>query len=89
MRLSALLGVRVHTESGRPVGRVHDVRAKLHPRSLEITGLVVGRLGLLERLGIGAPTAAGQLRSQNIVAWSDVVSADRRRVVIRDGAEPR
>jgi hypothetical protein len=87
--VSVLLGLHVRTESGRGVGRVHDVRAELGPRSLHVTGLVVGRVGLLERLGVGAPRARQRLRSHDVVAWKDVVRADRRGVVIRDGSEPR
>jgi sporulation protein YlmC with PRC-barrel domain len=89
VRLSELLGLDVRTESGDHIGRVYDVRGELTPRTLKVTGLVVGRLGLLERLGIGAPNAAERLRSENLVAWKDVVRADRRGVVVRDGAEPR
>ena len=89
MRLSALLGTRVRTESGRSVGRVYDVRAELRPRSLQVTGLVVGRRGLLERLGIGASRARGRLDTRDVVAWQDVLRADRREVVIRDRSEPR
>lgn len=88
MRLSTLLGLEVKTESGDRVGRVYDVRAELRPRSLRVTGLVVGRVGLLERLGIGATTASERIRSHDVVAWRDVVRADRRGVVIKDGAEP-
>jgi hypothetical protein len=56
MKLSDLLGVQVRTESGEPLGYVRDLRGELTTRSLRITGVVVGGLGLLERLGIGAPT---------------------------------
>jgi len=89
VRLSTLLGLRVHTESGGQVGRVYDVRAHVSPSSIVITGFVVGRIGFLERLGIGAGTARGRIRSRDFVAWHDVIRADRRGVVIRDGAEPR
>jgi hypothetical protein len=54
-----------------------------------VTGLVVGKVGLLERLGIGAVTASARIRSHDVVPWKDVVRADRRGVVIRDGTEPR
>ena len=86
MRVSDLLGLRVRTESGDTLGRVHDVRAELTPRTLKLTGLVVGELGVLERLGIGAPTSTARLRSDDVIAWNDVVRADRRGVVVRDRA---
>ena len=53
-------GARRSPDTG--CGRVHDVRGELKPRSLRVTGLVVGELGLLERLGIGAPAKRDRLR---------------------------
>ena len=86
MRLSELIGLPVRTESDDSLGRVHDVRAELTPRTLKVTGLVVGRLGLLERLGLGAPTSAARLRTRDVIPWQDVVRADRRGVVVRERA---
>ena len=43
MRLSELIGLDVHTESGDHIGHIHDVRGELTPRTLKVTGLVVGR----------------------------------------------
>jgi sporulation protein YlmC with PRC-barrel domain len=85
VRLSELLGRRVRTESGERVGRVHDVRAELTPQTLKITGLVVGELGLLERLGIGAVSHRNRLRGHDVVPWGDVLRADRSGIVVRDG----
>jgi sporulation protein YlmC with PRC-barrel domain len=84
VRLSALLGLRVRTESGHSLGRVHDVRAELSPRTVKVTGLVIGGVGFLERLGIGARSHASRLRGDDVVAWRDVLRADRRGVVVRD-----
>ena len=84
MRLSDLLGANVVSESGDHLGRVHDVRGELTSRSLRITGLVVGGVGLLERLGLGAPGSAVRIRSHDVIPWLDVVRADRRGVVVRD-----
>ena len=88
-RFSDLLGVHVHTESGDHLGRVHDLRGELTSRSLKVTGLIVGELGLLERLGIGAPESGGRIRTHDVVLWSAVVRADRRGIVVRDGTEPK
>jgi sporulation protein YlmC with PRC-barrel domain len=84
MRLSDVLGLSVHTESGERVGRVHDVRAELTSRSLKVTGLVVGGMGTLERLGLGAPGSALRIRSDDVLEWSRVVRLDRRGVVVKD-----
>jgi sporulation protein YlmC with PRC-barrel domain len=85
MRLSDLLSLEVRTESGETLGKVHDVRAELTTRSLRVTGLVVGRMALLERLGIGAPESAARIRSKDVVPWRAVLRADRRGVVVREG----
>jgi sporulation protein YlmC with PRC-barrel domain len=89
VRFSDLHGVPVRTESGEELGRVHDIRAELTPKSVKLTGLIVGKAGLLERLGIGAPTSAVRIRTHDLIAWDDVVRVDRRGVTVRDGAEPR
>ena len=70
--------------SGERLGRVHDVRAELSSRSVRVTGLVVGGLGILERLGLGAPSSALRIRRDDVLEWSRVVRVDRRGVVVKD-----
>ena len=89
MKLSDLLGLAVRTESGESLGRVHDVRGELGARSLRVAGLVVGRIGLLERIGIGAPESAARVRTRDVVPWSAVLRADRGGIVVRDGTKLR
>jgi sporulation protein YlmC with PRC-barrel domain len=90
MRLSTLIGLPVRTESGTSLGHVHDVRAEPSERELLVTGLAVGKLGLLERLGLTAPGARERVRGGPVVPWASVVRADRRGVVVRehDGERP-
>lgn len=85
MRLSDLLGLHVRTEAGERLGRVYDVRAELGERSLRVTGLCVGKVALLERLGIGAPSSTEKIRTDDVIPWSEIVRVDRRGVVVRDG----
>jgi sporulation protein YlmC with PRC-barrel domain len=85
VRLSEVLGLPVRTEDGESLGHVHDVRAELRPRTLRVTGLVVGQAGVLERLGIGAPESAARIRTHDVVPWSSVVRLDRGGVVVTDG----
>jgi hypothetical protein len=59
MRLSELLNREVVSESGRRLGRVHDVRGELVEGRLRVTGLVAGKLGILERYGIGTHGSGG------------------------------
>lgn len=84
MRLSSLLGVPVRTAAGVSLGRVHGVRAELRAGAAVVTGLVVGELGLLERLGIGAPRRRERLRGGDVVPWEDVLQAGPHRIVVRD-----
>jgi sporulation protein YlmC with PRC-barrel domain len=89
VKLSDLLGTRVTTESGESLGYVRDLRGELTTHSLRISGLVVGGLGLLERLGIGAPKSAARIRTKDVIAWKEVVRADTRGIVVRDDASIR
>lgn len=89
MKLSELLGLRVSTESGERLGHVHDVRADLTPRSVKVKGILVGRIGLLERLGLGAPHSTFRRHGPALIPWSAVVRADRHGVVVTDDATPR
>lgn len=78
-----MLGLPVRTESGEDLGRVYDVRAELTPRTLRVTGLVLGGAGLLERLGVGAPRASERQRGGTLVLWAEVVHIDRGGVIVR------
>jgi len=77
---TSLIGREVVTEGGRKLGKSHDLRADLGERSLRVTALVVGRRGLLERLGI-------QRGTRDAVAWDAITRIEGRRIVVRDGTE--
>jgi sporulation protein YlmC with PRC-barrel domain len=88
MRLSELLHRDVATESGRDLGHVHDVRAERRGSRLVVTGVVVGRRGVLEHFGIGVRRArtGAKLRSDGgVVPWEAVVRVSSGKVVVRDG----
>ena len=84
--LTSLRRRRIVTESGRTLGRCHDVRAELGASKLRVTGLVVGRKGRLEHFGIGAQASASSTRVRDIdvVPWKDVVRFEENRIVVRD-----
>ncbi len=84
VRLGELLGAPVRTEDGESLGRLFDLRAELGKHSLRVTGIVVGKGGFLERLGLGAPTAGKRIRTHDMIPWSSVVRADRRGIVVSD-----
>jgi sporulation protein YlmC with PRC-barrel domain len=87
MRLSELLGRRVVCESGKKLGRVHDVRGELVDGRLRITGLAAGDLGILERYGVGTHGSGGPGRAKvhghAIIPWQRVVRVGSE-VVVRD-----
>jgi sporulation protein YlmC with PRC-barrel domain len=89
MRLSQLLSRKVVTESGEPLGRIHDLRGQLTPGRLVVTGLAAGSLGLLERYGVGTGGNGGPTRAKVhghvITAWSDVLRIHPD-VLVRDPA---
>jgi sporulation protein YlmC with PRC-barrel domain len=76
--LSSLLHRKVVTESGRSLGRCHDLRGELTATKLHVTGLCVGQGGWLERLGIRGHDA------HQTVPWSTVIRIDDTRIIVRD-----
>jgi sporulation protein YlmC with PRC-barrel domain len=78
--LSSLLRRRVVTESGRDLGRCHDLRAELTARKVEVTELCVGRGGLAERFGVRSHDR------HDHVPWSAIVRIEGDRIVVADDA---
>ena len=81
--LSSLLRRQVVTESGRPLGRCHDLRGELTATNLRITGLCIGDRAWLQHLGIRAQ------KPHTFVPWEAVVRIEGKRIVVRDNAPPR
>jgi sporulation protein YlmC with PRC-barrel domain len=74
--LSSLQHRKVVTESGKSLGRAYDLRGEVTPRTLTVTGIVVGRRGLLEHLGV--------VKRDTCIDWDDVVRIEGKRIVVRD-----
>jgi sporulation protein YlmC with PRC-barrel domain len=91
MRLSELLNRRVVTESGRAVGRIHDVRGELADGRLRIIGLAAGELGVLERFGVGTHGSGGprlaKVHGHHVIPWERVVRVGAEIVVQDDEGE--
>jgi sporulation protein YlmC with PRC-barrel domain len=87
MRLSVLLNREVVTESGEQVGHVHDVRGELVGGRLRVTGLIAGKLGILERYGVGTHGSGGpeqpKVHGHPVIPWDRVVHVGSQ-IVIRD-----
>ena len=80
-RLSKLLDCEVVTESGAGLGRAFDFQADLQKGSLKLTGILVGRYGLRERLGVSRARHKG---SGDVIPWDAVVRVGRGRIVVKD-----
>jgi hypothetical protein len=78
-----MVGRVVETESGRRLGRCHDMRALSGYGAPRVEQLIVGHRGRLEHLGIGTPKA----HSPNAVPWKAVLRIEGDRIVVRDGTE--
>jgi sporulation protein YlmC with PRC-barrel domain len=87
MRLSELLNREVVSESGQQLGRVHDVRGELVGGRLRVTGLAAGKLGILERYGVGTHGSGGprqaKVHGHPVIPWERVIRIGSQ-VVVRD-----
>jgi sporulation protein YlmC with PRC-barrel domain len=80
---SSMVGRVVETESGRRLGRCHDMCAHLGRGLPRVDELIVGHRGRLEHFGIGTPRA----HRPNAVPWEAVLRIEGDRIVVRDGTE--
>ena len=87
MRLSELLNRGIVTESGQSLGRIHDVRGELVGGQLRVTGLVAGKLGILERYGVGTHGSGGpaqaKVHGHPVIPWAQVVHIGSQ-IIVRD-----
>jgi sporulation protein YlmC with PRC-barrel domain len=87
MRLSQLLNRRVVTESGQQLGHVHDIRGELVEGQLRVTGLIAGKLGILERYGVGTHGSGGpeqaKVHGHPVIPWTRVVRVGSQ-IIVRD-----
>ncbi len=78
VRLEDFVGHAVHDADGRPIGRLHEVRARREGDELVVVDYLVGPTGWLERfslVGIGRELLGifGLARSRGyVVPWRDM-----------------
>jgi sporulation protein YlmC with PRC-barrel domain len=70
----------VVTTDGRSLGRCHDLRGELTPKSIRITGLCVGRAGWLGHFGVSRHDG------HSVIPWEAIVRIEGKRIVVRDDA---
>ena len=83
LRLDRLLGRRVLGRNNESIGHLEEFRADKHGTGAAITGYVIGKAGLLERLGVGVRLLLGEPRGSGWVArWDqvDISNPDRPRL---------
>jgi sporulation protein YlmC with PRC-barrel domain len=73
----------VETQSGRPFGKVRDLRAVIGQGRPKVVAIVVGHGGFLEHLGVGKSAS----HRPNAVPWESVVKIEGKRIVVVDGTE--
>lgn len=82
LRFSWLIGLMVTDASGLELGRVFDVRVECRGGQLRVAHFLVGRRGLLARLGLHV----GWRQSGEIVAWERVIDLGGERILVRPAA---
>jgi hypothetical protein len=84
VRLDCLLGRRVLSRTNETEGRVEEFRAEKRGTGAIVTGYVIGRMGLLERLGVGVRLLIGRHQPGGYIArWDqlDITNPERPRLL--------
>jgi hypothetical protein len=84
VRLDRLLGRTVLTGNNRMIGRIEEFRSEQRGSDCVVVEYVIGPLGLVERLGVGARSLLGLHSPGGYVArWDqvDLTDPDRPRLL--------
>jgi hypothetical protein len=84
LRLDRLLGRRVLGRNNQAVGRLEEFRAERHGTGAAVAEYVIGRAGLVERLGGSVRLLIGRYQARGYVArWNqiDISDPDRPRLL--------
>ena len=76
LRIEQLLGRKVLGPHGETIGRIEEIRARRHGTGWVSTEIVIGVLGLLERLDVGARMLLGGQTGGCIVTWEQIDVSD-------------
>jgi sporulation protein YlmC with PRC-barrel domain len=76
LRIEQLLGRKVIGPHGKGIGRIEEIRARRHGTGCVSTELVIGVVGLLERLDVGAKLVLGRKTGGYIVKWDQIDVSD-------------
>ena len=85
IRASDLTGCVVRTESGRKIGRVHDLRLQGDGSGTwRLLGIALGRSGLFERLGVRHVRRSARVSGSKLVPWEAIIQLEEGLVTVRD-----
>ena len=76
LRIEQLLGRELIAANNQPVGRIEEFRAERHGTGCGATEIVVGMMGLLERLDVGRKLLFGGKRQGYVVRWDQIDVTD-------------
>jgi hypothetical protein len=79
LRIEQLLGRKLVGANNRRVGRIEEFRAARHGAGCAATEIIVGMMGLLERLDVGAKMLFGGKRHGYVVRWDQIDVSDPHR----------
>ena len=83
LRLDRLLGRRVLGRNNEVVGRLEEFRAQKRGSGIIVAEFVIGKAGLVERLGVGVRLLIGRYQGHGYIArWDqlDISDADHPRL---------
>jgi sporulation protein YlmC with PRC-barrel domain len=83
IRASDLIGCELRTQSGRRLGRVHDLRTHATDDGWQLTGLVIGRRGIATRL-IGSTDSVDPLIQGDVIPWHAVTALEAGLITVCD-----
>ena len=78
-RLDRLVGRQVLAPNNQPVGRLEEFRAEKHGSGLLVNEYVIGRAGLLERLGFAVKLLVGKAGGGYVARWDQLDISDPMR----------
>jgi sporulation protein YlmC with PRC-barrel domain len=83
IRASDLIGCELRTQSGRRLGRVHDLRTQATNDGWQLIGLVIGRRGIAARL-VGGAGSVDPLIQGDVIPWQAVTALEVGLITVRD-----
>ena len=76
IRLERLLGRQVLARDNRLVGRLEEFRVEAGSGTWRVTEYVIGKAGLLERLGLGVRLVLGLRLRGHVARWDQIDISD-------------